>query len=62
MVLRGLRVMERAALRDDSDRKANQARESFRLCSACRGDYEDPDVTAKEEKKEEEDADEELSA
>jgi hypothetical protein len=55
--------MERAALRDDSDRKANQARESFRLCSACRGDYEDPDVTAKEEKKEEEeDADEELSA
>jgi hypothetical protein len=55
--------MEHVALHDKSDEKASQDRESFRLCSACRGDYEDPDVTAKEEKKEEEeDADEELSA
>jgi hypothetical protein len=41
--------MEHVALHDKSDEKASQDRESFRLCSACRGDYEDPDATAEEE-------------
>ena len=44
--------MEHVALHDKSDEKASQDRESFRLCSACRGDYEDPDATAEEEEEE----------
>jgi hypothetical protein len=54
--------MEHATLRDDANRKVNQDRGCLRLCSACRGDYEDPDVTGEEEKKEEDNADEEFPA
>ena len=54
--------MEHVALRDLSDRKPNKDRESFRVCSACRGDYEDPEVTAEQEGNEEDSTDEELPA
>jgi len=57
MVLRDLRVMGGAAIATAGATGLHQA-SRFRLCSGCRGDYEDPDATADED---EDEADEELS-
>ncbi len=60
MVLRDLRVMGGAAIVTAGATGLHQA-SRFRLCSGCRGDYEDPDATADEDEDEDE-AGEELSA
>ena len=47
MVLRDMRVMEHRGFQQTGTKytMSNSDRNGFRLCSACRGDYEDPDVS-----------------
>ena len=47
MVLRDMRVMEHGGFQQAGAKytMSNSNRNGFRLCSACRGDYEDPDVS-----------------
>ena len=47
MVLRDMRVMEHRGFQQTGTKytMSNSDRNGLRLCSACRGDYEDPDVS-----------------
>lgn len=54
--------MEQASLRAGANVKVNQDRCCLGMCSACRGDYEDPDAVAEPEEGAEENAEEESDA
>ena len=60
MVLRDLRVMGFVSPLGNRQVTAHDTC-ALQLCSACRGDYEDPDAMAEEEEEEEEDGEEEAS-
>ena len=55
MVLRDLRVMEQCSCLARTARNDKPGFRELQLCSACRGDYEDPDAATDGEEEDESD-------